>query len=166
MQLAVGLIFSDRCLLFEDHIAGIQSLTHVHGGDTGHALSVDDAPLDRTCAAVFWQQRTMDVDAAIARQFQNLLWQNLAVGNHRNQVRLQFLKDLQRSTVAHLLRLENRNIVRKCQFLDRRCHQLIASALWFVRLGKHADNLMVGFQQLLQRSLCKFGSSHKNNLHL
>ena len=44
---------------------GVQAGVHFHDGDAGFGLAVGNGPLDRRGAAIFRQQRSVDVQAAV-----------------------------------------------------------------------------------------------------
>jgi len=54
--------------------------------NTRFFFSVDDGPVDRRGAAILWQQREMNVDAAALRRRQKLSRQNLSVGDDYRRV--------------------------------------------------------------------------------
>ena len=66
--------------------AGVQTGIHFHDGHAGFSFAVGDGPLDRRGAAIFRQQRRVDVQAAERRQIQNGLRQNLSVSHDDDQV--------------------------------------------------------------------------------
>ena len=90
-QLAGGFVFPDFHRFPQQHIPGVQSLVHQHGGDAGLLFPIDDAPLDRRRSPVFGKQASMDVNASLWRQSQDFLWQNFAVRHHHNKLRPQLL---------------------------------------------------------------------------
>ena len=51
-----GRIFrKDGFFLAEQDVSGVNPLVHQHGGDAGLRLCINDGPLDRCRAAVFWK---------------------------------------------------------------------------------------------------------------
>ena len=63
---------------------------HFHDGDAGFGVAVGNGPLNRRRAAIFRQQRRMDVQTAMPRQIQNCRRQNLSVSHHNDEVGFQF----------------------------------------------------------------------------
>ena len=50
---------------------GVEAGIHLHDGHAGFRFAVGDGPLDRRRAAIFRQQRGVDIQAAVRRQIQN-----------------------------------------------------------------------------------------------
>ena len=111
---------------------------------------IQHCPLDGSSTAVLGQQRSMDVDTAVPGQFQHPFGQNLAVSDYDNQIRCAIFDHFKRLIIAQAGRLEDRDLMSNRQLFDRRRHQLISSALGFIRLGKDAGHRITGVQQLLQ----------------
>ena len=76
-QLAAGLLRADGDLLATQHVAG----------HAGLGITVQHRPLHRSTAAVLRQQRDVQVDATVLRQFQHRLGQDAAVSHHHDQFR-------------------------------------------------------------------------------
>ena len=51
-----------ECSVREQHGAGVQAFVDAHGGDAGDRFAVGDGPLDGRGAAIFRQQRAVQVD--------------------------------------------------------------------------------------------------------
>ena len=96
------LVGIDRRLGGGNDIPGVQLLGHIHDGDAGDGVAVQDGPVDGGCATVFGQQRGMDVDGAKLGGRQNVLRQDAAIGRHHRQLRGQRADQLQRRTVPQL----------------------------------------------------------------
>ena len=86
-QLAAGLLRADGDLLATQHVAGVQTFVHLHDGHAGLGITVQHRPLHRSTAAVLRQQRDVQVDATVLRQFQHRLGQDAAVSHHHDQFR-------------------------------------------------------------------------------
>ena len=65
----------------QTYIAGIQSLVHLHGCDSGALFSGDYRPLNGCRAAQFWEQRGVHIDAAVLRRMDKLAGKYLSVGD-------------------------------------------------------------------------------------
>ena len=59
-----GVVGRDWEFLLEEDVAGVESGVDAHGGDAGDGLAVGDGPLDGRGAAIFREQRGVQVDVA------------------------------------------------------------------------------------------------------
>ena len=66
---------------FEQHVAGVEAGVDPHGGDAGVRFAVRDGPLDGRRAAIFGQQRSVDIDDAVRRDVEDRLRDDLAVAD-------------------------------------------------------------------------------------
>ena len=109
----------------------------------------------------------MYVDAAVFRQLQNFLAQELAEGSYDNQLRLQLVQQLNKFGGFYLLRLVNSQALLQRIFLNRCLQQLVAASLRTVRLSYYRKNFMLtAFAQRLQAADCEIRRSHKYYTHL
>ena len=109
----------------------------------------------------------MHIDAAVFRQLQNFLAQELAEGSYYNQLRLQLVQQLNKFRGFYLLRLVNSQALRQRIFLNRCLQQLVATSLRTVRLSYYCQNFMLAaFAQRLQAANCEIRRSHKYYTHL
>ena len=92
MQLVGSLVFTDFERPFQEHIAGVESLCHLHDGHASLLLTVEDDTLNRRGTAVFREQGRMDVDAAVLRQIEHGFRQDLTVGSNDDAVRCHCLE--------------------------------------------------------------------------
>ena len=101
----------------------------------------------------------MDVQAAMTRQPQNLRRQQQPVRDHHQNLRCPGLERGTRGGRLECRRLGERQPAGECGRLDRPEDELAAPALGPVRLGEHADDLVVGAQRLEhgQRELRRAG---------
>jgi len=152
MKAAAGLFGIQHNLGLQQHIAGIQTGIHLHGGNSGYLLPVHHRPLDGGSAPVLRQQRRMDVDAAIGRHVQDLLGQDLSKRDHHHHVSRIFFQFFDIFRVPDLLWLKNRDPMGKGCLLYRRILHVPAAALWLVGLRHCQHHLMAGLDQRLQRS--------------
>ena len=67
MKIPGCLLRSDRSRYLQQDIAGIESFIHLHDGDARFAVSFQDGGLNGRSAAVTWQERGVNVDAAQPR---------------------------------------------------------------------------------------------------
>ena len=68
VQVAGGVMRCDRPPPFEQDGAGIETFVELHDGDAGFGIAGKQGTLNRRGATPTWQQRTVDVHAAEARQ--------------------------------------------------------------------------------------------------
>ena len=71
------------------HRSAIESGLHLHDADSRLGLASEDGVLNRRRAPEAGQQRGMNIDHAARRNCQDLRAQNVAIGNHDSQVRLE-----------------------------------------------------------------------------
>ena len=119
-QLTGGFGFADRGFVRQQHIAGIQTLGHLHGGNTRLFVARDNRPLDRRGTAPARQQRTMHVDAAVRRNIEHRLGQQLAVGHHDDDLGCQRAQTRLLVLIFERIRLKDRDIMRERQRFHRR----------------------------------------------
>ena len=91
----------------------------------------------------------MDVDAAEARNVQHALRQDLPIGDHGDDVRLQRPQLLHNGIVAEGRRLINRQSRLECAELRIGHDELHAAVLRHIRLGIDADHIKVLRDQAL-----------------
>ena len=72
-KLARRFHIADFGFALQQHIAGIHADVGQHRSYARHLFAVDDAPVDRRGAAVFRQERCVNVDRAVFRNIQNFL---------------------------------------------------------------------------------------------
>ena len=142
MKAPGGLLRSDRSGRLDEDIAGIESLIHLHDGDARFAVPCQDGGLHRGSAAVTWQQRRVDVDAAQPRERQERLAQELTVGGDNNYVGPQLCQSGECFRRANLSRLMNRQVEIACGNLDWRCAQFHLPAGGAVRLREDCLHFM------------------------
>ena len=124
-------------------IPRVQLRSHVHYGDAGLLLPVENGPVDGGRAAIFGQQRGVHIDTAQGRQGKHLLRQHPAIGRRHNQLGIQFTQLLQGGSVPQGDRLEHRDAARLGTDLHRCGLKLVlVSAHRLVRLAEHAANLV------------------------
>jgi len=84
---AGGVVVGDGELFLIDDVAGVGFLRHVMEGDAGFGFAVDDRPVDRHAAAVLRQERTVKVDAAVFRNGEQLLLDEIAIVEAEEEIR-------------------------------------------------------------------------------
>jgi len=116
-----GVVGCDRVLVPQKDVAGVEAGVDAHGGDAGDSFPVCDGPLNRRGAAVFRQERGVNVQAAKARQFEQRSGQDLSVSDDDNQVGLKFSERLNKVFAARSFRLKDRKpYARRQDFHGRR----------------------------------------------
>ncbi len=86
----------------------------------------------------------MDIEAAEPGQVQNSLRQDLSVGSHRDQIRLQSAKLLNEVFVARAFGLEKRQMRIEREFFHRRGQQFKMPSFGTVGLSDDGDDLVLG----------------------
>src|ERR1700680_4137344 len=84
-----GVVGRDGEVLLEEDVAGIESGVKTHGGDTGDGFAVGDRPLDGRGAAVFWEQRRVQVDVPERRKIEHPLRNDAAIADDDDGVGLE-----------------------------------------------------------------------------
>ena len=78
---------SDFRLVFQQHGPGVEACVDLHGGEAGAGLAIRDRPVDGRRAAIFRQQRAVQVDPAEARNRDKPGGDDLPVGDDDDHVR-------------------------------------------------------------------------------
>ena len=156
---------SDVGFPLQDDVAGVEFLRHVHDGDAGMSVTVEDGPVDGRGPPVRRQQRRMDVDTAVKGDLQDRLRENLPVGRHDYQFRRQVADTVQRGLVAEFQRLEHRQPPRKRVLFHRGRREFVSAVFGPVRLGEYAANLMTRLRQGAQRRRREIRRTHEQYPH-
>ena len=164
-KFACGLLLTDLGLIGEQHIAGIQTFRHLHGGNACHFIARDNRPLNRSGTAPARQQRAVHVDAAVRRNVENRLRQQLAVCDNNNDFRCKLAQTRLLVLIFEGIRLENRNIMLECERFHRRCSENLLAALWLIRLGVHGADVMSGVDERLQARHGEVRRAHEYDTH-
>ena len=143
-QFAAGLLRVDGNLFAVQYIAGIQTLVHLHDGNAGLGVTVQHRPLHRSAAAILRQQRNVQVDAAVAGQFQHGLRQDAAIGHHHDQFRGKNADVFILAAVPQGAGLEHGCSVLQSHLLDRRCGEHLLAANRLIPPGVHGTDIVPG----------------------
>src|SRR5712692_11402834 len=73
------------------------------------SFAVIDGPRHRSSASIFWQQGSVDIDAALRRNRQDILGKNLAISGDDQQVRVEGSQAGDTLGSVDTFRLENWN---------------------------------------------------------
>ena len=84
-----GVVGGDCKFLLEEDVAGVEAGIDAHGGDAGDGLTVGDGPLDGSGAAIFREQRGVQVDVAEWREIEHPLRNDAAVTDDDDGVGLE-----------------------------------------------------------------------------
>jgi hypothetical protein len=82
----------------------------------------------------------MNVQDSKVRKIDDALRNDLSVANHNHQIGLESAELLEALRPANSFRLKYRNAKAQCGLFDRRFRQLLASALWSIRLCENSEN--------------------------
>ena len=164
-QLTAGFLRADGDFLADQHIAGVQPLVHLHDGNAGLGVAVQNSPLHGGAAAVLGQQGHMQVDAAILRSFQHGFGQDAAVGHHHDEVRGQRPDVGILAAVPQGAGLEHGGPMLQSNFLDRGRGKHLLAAHRLIPPGVHAADLVTGSIQGLQALRGNIRGSHEQNAH-
>ena len=151
--------------LHHQDVAGVQPFVQLHDGHAGALVTVEHGPLDGRGAAVFRQQRDVQVDAAVLRHMQQLRRDDAAVGHNDDDVGRQLFDKLIGRAVPQRAGLVDRKTVLNSQLLNRRRGQDLLAAHGLVAAGKDTADLVPGVQQGSQAFGGDVRSSHKQDAH-
>ncbi len=76
-----GIVGRDGEFLLQQDVAGVEAGVDAHGGDAGDGFAVCDGPLDGRGAAIFREQRGVQVDVAERRKIEHPLRNDAAVAD-------------------------------------------------------------------------------------
>ena len=150
-QFAAGLLGVDGDFFAVQHIAGIQTLIHLHNGNASLGIAVQHRPLYWGAAAILRQQRNVQVDAAI--------------GHHHDQLRGEGVDVFILAAVPQGAGLEHRCAVRQCNLLDRRRGEHLLAADRLISPGVHGTDLVPGGIQGFQALGSNIRRAHEQNAH-
>jgi hypothetical protein len=159
VQAARIVLRRDREAVLREHRPGIQARVHLHDGDAGLAVARQQRALDRRRAAPARQQRSMNVHGAQARRPERARRQQQAVGGDHHDVGARPLQHPEGLVGFQAVRLEDLEIPRKRELLDRAGCGLQAAAGGPVRLRQHQRDFVAGRQQRGQRACRELGSA-------
>ena len=84
-----GVVGGDGKFLLQEDVAGVEAGVDAHGGDAGDGFAVGDGPLNRRGAAIFREQRGVQVDVAERREIEHPLGNDAAVADDDDGVGLE-----------------------------------------------------------------------------
>ena len=164
-KFACGLLLTDLGLVSQQHIAGVQTFRHLHGGNACHFIARDDCPLNRRRTAPARQQRTVHVDAAVRRDIEHRLGQQLAVSHYDDNLGCQFAQTRLLVLIFEGVRLKNRNIMLECECFHRRSGENLLAALRLIRLRVYRADVMSGVDERLQARHGEVRRAHEYDTH-
>ena len=85
-KLRRGFYCADFELTLQEGIAGVHAGVNAHGGEAGSRFAIDDGPVDGSGAAVFWKQRSVEIDPAEFRNREQASRNDLAVSDDDDEV--------------------------------------------------------------------------------
>ena len=134
-------MLSERSGLIQNKIPGIQSFRHVHDGHPALGIPGINGSLDAGGPTMPRQKRSMHINAGQFCNSQKPPRENLSIGHHHNEVRLQSRDLCQSLFLAHSFRLQDRHTGIQCQLLDARGPQFRTAPNSSIWLG-HQPNQM------------------------
>ena len=156
----------DGQLFFQNHIARIQPLGHIHHRDPADGIARHNGAVDRRRAAPARQQRRVDIDAAERRQRQNLGRKQFAVSGDDEHIRTDGAEGLARGFVPQRERLKDLYAARKGVVLDGRRRELMPAAARLIGVGHDESDVVAA---VLAERAQRFGGegrrAHKHNAH-
>jgi hypothetical protein len=122
------------------HRPGIQSPNDPHQRHAGRTLTARDRGLNRRRAAVFRQQRGVQIQHPESGRAHEVIAQDMTVRHHESDIGLQ-TRQLQSDVLRQLLRLQHRQGARLGPKFDRIGPNLLSASRRPVRLSKYAYHL-------------------------
>ena len=159
------IVVLDGNLLAQEHISRVQTLGHIHGGDTRHGVTVHDGALHGCGTAQGGQERAVDVDAAVAGEIQHREGQDLAVGHHDDEIGVQLGEGLVKRTVPQGGGLVDGDVLLGGVHLDGGWGEDVAPSAGLIGLGHNAHDLLARLAEGAQRVQSEIGCSHEYNTH-
>ena len=152
---------TDEQVLPKDDSTGVDVLVDHESGRSGPGLSVDDGPVDRSCAPVLRQKGGVEVEGSQFRHCPDLFRKH-PEGNHYKDVGLVGFQLFEEVRVLELQRLEDRDALLHGEFLDCAFVDLLSASAWLVSHGDDSGHIVSVLQKCLERCHGEFRSSHVN----
>src|SRR2546426_1931640 len=146
--------------------AGIHSGIDLHGGEAGFRFALSNRPMDWRGAAIFREQRSVQVDPAVPADGQVPRRYDLAVGDDYDHVGPQPSDQLVGSVRGNFFGLMDRQSGLKRELFDRRWRDLLPAAARPVGLCDDGHNLKVRLaQELPEGGNSELRSAAENDAH-
>jgi len=159
--------FPDGGAELGENIPSIQSLIHLHDGDSRFLVTVEDSPLDRSGSAVFREERGVDIKATQAGRLKNGGRENLSIGSHHDQVGILRLKTSDKLWIARFFRLINGEIQFQSSGFDRGRLELETPSARSIRLRDHRKKVQAGsLRELGEAGASQLGGSHEDDVQI
>src|SRR5215467_9304694 len=154
---------ADFHFALKKNVSGVHAGVNAHGGEARTKFSIRNCPVDRSSAAVFGKQRSVEIDPAMFGNRKKPRGNNLAVGNDDDYFGGEFFQKFLKFGSANFLRLVYRNISAKRDALHGRNGNLLTTATRSVRLRNDREHLEIRFsEQMLQRGNSKLRRTTEN----
>ncbi len=160
-----GLLRPDFGFGFEEHIAGVEASIDAHGGDTGERFAVDDGPLDGRGAAIFGQERGVDVDDSVPDEIDDVLRDDLAVTDNDHGVGAERAQMFDAFGAADALGLKDEEAEAERGFLDGRKGELSSPPSRTIGLRDDREHLVAGLDDAFERGDGERGGAEVDQLH-
>ena len=145
-----------------NHFSGINLVLQEKGGDACLCISINDRPVNRSCAPVLGKQRSMQIESTQPWHVPDYFRQHTK-SNHNLKIRFPVTKGLHKSLIFQFLRLQQRQILFECISLDRRILNFMSASGRFIGHRYHAYHVIAALYQLTQGLHRKIGSTHIND---
>ena len=162
MQRQGGVIRANRHGLLGDDIASVCAVHHPVQGDAGFAFAIDQHPVQRRAAAIFWQQRTVQVERPFRRQIEDLIAQQVAIVEGEQHVRLHLADTLNPQRMVHVFRRPHRNALLGGKARHGAKEMVFARV---IRVGENSSDIIPGVQQSLDTGAAHIVISEDYGFH-
>src|SRR5579884_2150898 len=109
LDIACCFVASNINRFLSEHVARIKRYGHFDNRDAGARLAVINGPGDGSGAAVFRQERGVDVNAAVRRHSEDIAREDLTVSGDDEEIRLERLQGSDAFGCVDALRLKDGN---------------------------------------------------------
>ena len=150
-----GLLRPDFGFAFAQHIASVEPSVDAHDRHAGTRLAAGDGPLDRRCAAIFRQQRSVHVEDAVGRNTDDGLRDDLAIADHHHDVGLVRRQRRHGFGPPYAFGLIYGQGKAQRRLLHGRHCLVLAASAGTIRLRHDAKNLVPGRDYAFQRGNCE-----------
>jgi 1,2-dihydroxy-3-keto-5-methylthiopentene dioxygenase len=145
-----------------DDIASVCAVHHPVQGDAGFAFAIDQHPVQRRAAAIFWQQRTVQVERPFRRQIEDLIAQQVAIVEGEQHVRLHLADTLNPQRMVHVFRRPHRNALLGGKARHGAKEMVFARV---IRVGENSSDIIPGVQQSLDTGAAHIVISEDYGFH-
>ena len=148
--------------LLRHNVARIRAVGHAVQGNAGLFLTVDQHPVQRRTATVFWQQGTVQVESPLRCQIEDVVAQQVAIVEGENHVRRHRTNTVNPQRVINIFRRINGNALLGCQ-TGNGAKEVVFTGV--IRVSEDRLNVVSGVQQCLNTGATHVVIGKYNSFH-